>query len=446
MSVRTNITLRCRLSGDPKDYQLLNEMAGANRYTYNNALNHLFKQYEETGRSDYSYEDLGKWYTQHKKNIATWLSGYSPAKVKLILRDLSVAYKEFVKGERGKPKFKSKRRKQSFPITLYQNEIKEAENGNGYLMLKRGVFIQIRGYKKQICRYSNPRFLQGRIVKEITDRSNTYRRKRKNKYKENKWFLYIQCEVDAVERQIGTIDINDIVGIDRNIGQVADSNGIIHYLANTKKEERRKKVLQRRRSKKQHGSNKAYKTNILLAKKQRKIRNKRNDCLRKTSKKISSSSSLAVLEDLKIKNMTRSAKGTMENPGKNVKQKSGLNRVILKTAWGIFEIYLGQKMWVIKIPPHYTSQKCSRCGTIDKKNRLSQSKFKCLSCGFSMNADSNAANNIRDTGACSFFQNFGSKECSLSNQAMVHRTFKTPLIIHGRKGKKGVSQHNSHEK
>ncbi len=56
----------------------------------------------------------------------------------------------------------------------------------------------------------------------------------------------------------------------------------------------------------------------------------------------------------------------MENPGKNVKQKSGLNRVILKTAWGIklipvtgFEIYLGQKMWVIKIPPHYTSQKCS---------------------------------------------------------------------------------------
>jgi len=216
----------------------------------------------------------------------------------LILKDLSIAYKEFVKGKRGKPKFKSKRRKQSFPITLYQNEIKEAENGNGYLMLKRGVFIQIRGYKKQISRYSNPRFLQGRIVKEITDRSNTSRRKRKNKYKDNKWFLYIQCEVDAVERQIGTIDINDIVGIDRNTGQVADSNGIIHYLANTKKEEKRMKVLQRRRAKKQHSSNKAYKTNILIAKKQRKIRNKRNDCLRKTSKKISSSSALAVLENL----------------------------------------------------------------------------------------------------------------------------------------------------
>ncbi|MCY4562711.1 MAG: zinc ribbon domain-containing protein, partial [Flavobacteriaceae bacterium] len=98
-------------------------------------------------------------------------------------------------------------------------------------------------------------------------------------------------------------------------------------------------------------------------------------------------------------------------------------------------------------------QKCSRCGTIDKKNRLSQSKFKCLSCGFCMNADINATNNIRDTGVCSFFQSycslsegFGSKECSLSNRAMLHRTFKTPLIIHGRKGEKGVSQHNSHEK
>ena len=58
------------------------------------------------------------------------------------------------------------------------------------------------------------------------------------------------------------------------------------------------KVLQKRRAKKQHGSNKAYKTNILIAKKHKKIRNKRNDCLRKTSKKISSSSALAVLENL----------------------------------------------------------------------------------------------------------------------------------------------------
>ena len=131
----------------------------------------------------------------------------------------------------------------------------------------------------------------------------------------------------------------------------------------------------------------------------------------------------------------------MDNPGKNVKQKSGLNRVILKTAWHRFEIYIGQKMLVIKIPPHYTSQECSRCGTKDKKNRTSQSKFTCLSCGFSMNADINAANNIRDIGACSFFQNMGSKECALPNRAMVHRTFKIPWIMHGRKGKKGVSQH-----
>ncbi len=70
-----------------------------------------------------------------------------------------MAYKEFLKGERGKPKIKSKRRKQSFPITLYQNEIKEAEDGNGYLLLKRGFYIQIRGYKKQICHYSTPVFI-----------------------------------------------------------------------------------------------------------------------------------------------------------------------------------------------------------------------------------------------------------------------------------------------
>jgi len=195
-------------------------MSGANRYLYNQALNHLFKQYQEsindtrkTGKCDYSYQVLGKWYTQHKKTEAPWLSRYSPAKTKLILKDLSDAFKEYVKGQRGKPKFKSKRQKQSFPITLYQKEIKENENGNGYLLLKRGIFIQIRGYKKQICRYSKPRFLQGRIIKEIADRSNPENRRGRNKYKENKWYLSIQCEVDAVEKQIEHID--NIVGIDR---------------------------------------------------------------------------------------------------------------------------------------------------------------------------------------------------------------------------------------
>ena len=295
MSVRTIVNSRCRISGDKRDYRLLNEMSGANRYLYNQALNHLFKQYQESGKCDYSYQDLGKWYTQHKKDEATWLSRYSPAKTKLILKDLSVAFKEYVKGERGKPKFKSKRQKQSFPITLYQKEIKE--NGNGYLLLKRGIFIQIRGYKKQICRYSKPRFLQGRIIKEIADRSNPENRKRQNKYKENKWYLSIQCEVDAVEKQIEHIGIDNIVGIDRNVGQVADSNGQIHFLADTKKEEKRMKVLQRRRAKKQHGSNKAYKTNILIAKKHKKIKNKRNDALRKVCKKISINSDLAVLEN-----------------------------------------------------------------------------------------------------------------------------------------------------
>ncbi|MCY4562403.1 MAG: hypothetical protein OXC03_08970, partial [Flavobacteriaceae bacterium] len=81
MSVRTIVHFRCRLSGDKRDYRLLNEMSGANRYLYNQALNHLFKQYQEsindtrkTGKCDYTYETLGKWYTQHKKEEATWLS------------------------------------------------------------------------------------------------------------------------------------------------------------------------------------------------------------------------------------------------------------------------------------------------------------------------------------------------------------------------------------
>jgi putative transposase len=108
-----------------------------------------------------------------------------------------------------------------------------------------------------------------------------------------------------------------------------------------------------------------------------------------------------VLEDLNIKNMTRSAIGTVENPGKNVKAKSGLNRSILKQSWGIFHRRLTDKatnattpVEIIFINPAYTSMRCSKCGHMEQKNRKNQAIFCCLSCGYTDNADVNAAKNI----------------------------------------------------
>ena len=94
-----------------------------------------------------------------------------------------------------------------------------------------------------------------------------------------------------------------------------------------------------------------------------------------------------VLEDLKIQNMTASAKGTAEAPGSNVRQKAGLNRSILASRWGKIEQCLGYKAQVEKVPPHHTSQRYQACGHTDAGNRKTQASFKCLNCGHADNAD-----------------------------------------------------------
>ncbi|MHB8343197.1 MAG: RNA-guided endonuclease InsQ/TnpB family protein [Ferrimicrobium sp.] len=113
---------------------------------------------------------------------------------------------------------------------------------------------------------------------------------------------------------------------------------------------------------------------------------------------------LIAIEDLKVKNMTRSAKGTIGNPGKNVEAKSGLNRSILEQGWGMFRQRLTDKatnatepVQVIVINPAHTSLRCFECGYTDKRNRESQAIFVCQSCGYQSNADVNAARNIIST-------------------------------------------------
>ena len=123
----------------------------------------------------------------------------------------------------------------------------------------------------------------------------------------------------------------------------------------------------------------------------------------KTFRKISKNHAMIVTEGLKISNMSKSASGTTEKSGKNVRAKSGLNRAILDQGWSEFKRQIKYKLeWLggvyVEVNPSYTSQKCSSCAHIDKKSRLSQSKFSCISCGHTENADINAAKNILAAG------------------------------------------------
>ena len=109
------------------------------------------------------------------------------------------------------------------------------------------------------------------------------------------------------------------------------------------------------------------------------------------------------VEDLQVKNMSKSAKGTVENPGRNIWQKAGLNRAILDQSWYEFRRQLEYKLrWcggqLILVSPQYTSQCCPACGHTAKENRPTQALFACVQCGYSNNADVVGAMNVLQRG------------------------------------------------
>ena len=135
----------------------------------------------------------------------------------------------------------------------------------------------------------------------------------------------------------------------------------------------------------------------------RKIRDSRRDFLHKTSTVLARSYSVIFAEDLNVRGMSASAKGTADNPGKNVRAKAGLNKAVLDQGWSELLRQLDYKLSrrggeLVRVSPRDTSRACSRCGNVSENNRKSQSRFECTACGLVMHADENAAINIATLG------------------------------------------------
>jgi putative transposase len=143
-------------------------------------------------------------------------------------------------------------------------------------------------------------------------------------------------------------------------------------------------------------SNRRGKVKLAVARLRAREADRRKDWAEQNSTEIARRFDVIRVEDLKIRNMTRSAKGTIEAPGRNVAQKAGLNRAILASAWGLLVRRLEEKApgRVEKVSPAYTSQRCSACGHVAPESRKSQALFRCVACGNACNADVNAARNI----------------------------------------------------
>ncbi len=201
------------------------------------------------------------------------------------------------------------------------------------------------------------------------------------------------------EREIADPEPLDlpVVGIDRGVTVFAAlSNGTMIEPANCgKKALRALARAHRTLARKKRGSNNRRKQVQRVARLHMRVSNARRDFLHKTSTHIAKNHGVIVLEKLVVRNMVRSAAGTMDEPGKNVRAKSGLNRAILDQGWGMFDRFLGYKLaerggLTAHVPAPNSSRECSSCGLVDQRSR-NGARFLCVGCGHAEHADTNAA-------------------------------------------------------
>lgn len=191
---------------------------------------------------------------------------------------------------------------------------------------------------------------------------------------------------------------HETVGVDRGVAvSAALSTGDLLSAPGLKPIERQQlRRLQRRLARCQRGSHRRQRIKIKIGRMRAREADRRRDWVEKTSTALAGGFDLIRVEDLNIRGMTRSARGTADEPGRNVRAKAALNRGILGNCWGKLVARLEQKApgRVEKINAAYTSQTCSTCGHCAPENRESQAAFRCTACGYQVNADVNAARNI----------------------------------------------------
>ncbi len=356
---------------------LMRRYAGACRFVYNKALAWQKEQYANDKTIKFSYTKLANLLPDWKRDTAiAWLKEVPSQTLQQALKNLETSYRNFFAKRADFPKFKKRGQHDSF---RYPQGCK-LEQGNNRVFLPKLGWV----------RYRNSREVLG-VVKNVTiSQSN------------GKWYVAIQTEREV---EMPTHTATSSVGVDVGITKFAAlSTGEVFAPINSfRTKQTHLAHYQRAMSRKVKFSNNWKRDKEKITKIHSTIANIRRDYLHKTSAAISQNHAMIVIEDLQVSNMSKSAAGTSEKHGRNVKAKSGLNKSILDQGWSEFRRQLEYKQaWrggeVLAVPPQYTSQRCSDCGYVAKENRTTQAKFTCVSCGHSMNADLNAARNILAAG------------------------------------------------
>lgn len=357
----------------------MRRFAGSCRFVYNKALV-LQRANHEAGQKFIGYVSMAANLPIWKCEVATeWLRDSPSQSLQHALKHLNAAYKNFFAKRADFPTFKKRGSGDSFRCPdAKQFELDQAN-------------IRIKLPKLGWIGYRNSRDVLG-IPKNVTVSQSC-----------GKWFVSIQTK-----REIPTpvhSSPRSAIGVDVGINRFATMNdaSFLAPLNSFKKHEARLAKYQRRMSRKVKFGANWKKAKNKVSRVHRDIGNCRRDFLHKASTALVKQHALICIEDLRVKKMSASAAGTTDQPGRNVKQKAGLNKAILDQGWGEFRRQLEYKaLWagglLIAVPPQYTSQTCPACGHVSKDNRTTQERFACVSCRYENHADVVGAINVLSRG------------------------------------------------
>ena len=373
--------------------QLLSGIAGANRYVWNWAIRQnrdAMKAYKE-GKGEKpspTFFTLGLEFTRLRNSENhEWLKELPYAEVRYVLKRYADAMREARKGQRGFPKFKHKEDGDSFTIP------QDVRITSGKLYVTKIGWVPIH-------RQGGDPWAHGEAKQAVVV-----------KHPNGKWYVSVFWEIPDAELE----DNGKAVGLDMGKWNVATTEPKRVFMPDTSRLETRLRRHQRKAQRRKRmplldadgeprrtrqgkiikvNSGRREKERKIVASLHRRIAHLRDNWRHHFSHDLTGRFGTVCVESLKIRNMMKSAKGTVEKPGKNVGAKSTLNRGIAESGWGRLRWMLTYKAHQVKaVNPAYTSQTCHRCGHVAEENRWKE-RFKCVSCGYAGNADINAAFNI----------------------------------------------------
>ncbi|MGC2774926.1 MAG: transposase [Bradyrhizobium sp.] len=368
---------RYRLYPTPEQETICARHCNDTRFIWNLVLeqfNHFDRRV--AGQKPPSFAERGRQLPEIRRG--TWLAEGSSSIQKEAMRDFERACRNWWRGSHRRPNWRKVGKHESFCIR--DVSIRKLSGRWATVRVPKCGAVRFR-----LSRPLPPDFGMGRVTKDAAGR----------------WHVAFAAPQPAIERSTTGKEI----GLDLGIAvSVATSDGLQLCAPQPGAPEFKRKLrLERKLARQSKGSNRRARTKLALAKLAARQADRLNDWREKVTTQLVIENDLIVIENLKVKNMMRSAKGSIEAPGKNVRAKSGLNREIARQGWSTFALRLEQKaaaagVEVIRVPAPYTSLCCNACGHTVLENRKNQAAFLCQVCGHQANADVNAAKNILATG------------------------------------------------